>query len=96
MVDSFRFDYTQSPYYMIWTVIIDRLRQSGARKVLEIGCGAWQLASAIRDAEVIEDYFGFDFSPKRIEQARVACPQYYFEVANALKTDLIKKLNTTW
>ena len=77
--------------YMIWTVIIDRLRQSGARKVLEIGCGTGQLVSAIRDAEVIEDYFGFDFSSKGIEQARIACPQYYFEVADALKTDLIEK-----
>jgi 2-polyprenyl-3-methyl-5-hydroxy-6-metoxy-1,4-benzoquinol methylase len=88
---SWSMHYTHSPYYIIWTVIIDRLRRGNPKKILEIGCGSGQLASAIRDAGIAETYIGFDFSQKRLGQAKIACPQFSFEMADAFKTDLIEK-----
>lgn len=87
---SWSMHYTCSPYYIIWTVIVDRLRWGGSKKILEIGCGSGQLACAIRDAGIVEAYTGFDFSQKRLGQAKIVCPQYIFEVADAFKTDLIE------
>jgi 2-polyprenyl-3-methyl-5-hydroxy-6-metoxy-1,4-benzoquinol methylase len=87
---TWRLHYTRSPYYPLWTVVVDRLRRRHARKVLEIGCGSGQLARSIRDSGIVEKYLGFDFSPNRVGQARLACPEYRFEVADALKTDLIR------
>ena len=38
--------YTASPYYPLWTVIVDRLRRPRSRAVLEVACGSGQLAAA--------------------------------------------------
>ena len=86
--DHWKMHYTEIREYVCWTVIIDRLRSAGARRLLEIGCGSGQLASALRDAGVLESYHGFDFSARRLEQARVACPEFRFEIADAFQTDL--------
>src|SRR4051794_23361211 len=40
--------YTQSHYYPLWTVIADRVRQVGARRILDIGCGPGQVACLMR------------------------------------------------
>lgn len=90
--NGWRKHYTRSPYYIIWTVIIDRLRRCGSRKVLEIGCGPGQLASAVCDSGIVDSYVGIDFSSKGISYARLACPRFQFEHADALETDLIEKL----
>ena len=80
--------YTASSRYFLFAVIVDRLRGSGCGAVLEVGCGTGQLACAIRDAGVVEDYCGFDFSPGRVRQARAVCPGFRFEVGDAYSTDL--------
>lgn len=80
--------YTTSPYYFLWTVIIDRIRLTGRKKLLEIGCGTGQLAHALADVGVIHEYCGFDFSQVRVEHARHNCLNYRFEVADAFQTDL--------
>lgn len=82
--------YTASPYYFLWTVIIDRLRQRRSAGILEIACGPGQLASAIYDAEIANDYLGFDFSPVAIQFAQKACPGYKFLHENALETTLFE------
>ncbi len=80
--------YTRSAYYMIWTVIIDRLRREAPSRILEIGCGAGQLAHALHDAGVVGDYCGFDFSSARVAHARRINPGLRFEIADAFSTDL--------
>ena len=82
-----RFHYTQAQHYFLWAVIVDRIVRAGVQSVLEIGCGPGQLACLIRDKK-ISKYHGFDFSPKRIKQAKRVCPEFTFSVEDAYETDL--------
>lgn len=82
--------YTRSPYYVSWTVIIDRVRRARATSVLEVACGPGQLACALRDAGLLQKYVGFDFAAKRVEAARKSCPDYTFLVADAFATPLFE------
>src|SRR5947209_3200198 len=86
-VEEYRRPYTQSRYYFIWTVIVDRVRRGGARRVLEIGCGPGQLAAFLLDSGV-DEYLGLDFSPTAIEMARANAPRGRFEVGDARSTDV--------
>jgi 2-polyprenyl-3-methyl-5-hydroxy-6-metoxy-1,4-benzoquinol methylase len=85
--DHWKYHYSLSNYYFLWAVISDRIVRAGIDSVLEIGCGPGQLACLIRDKGV-KKYHGFDFSPKRIEQANKACPEFTFSQQDAFKTDL--------
>jgi len=58
---------------------------------LEIACGAGQLAMALHDMGLCENYRGFDFSVKRIEQARKILPNAQFHIADAFETELFDK-----
>src|SRR5438128_11724255 len=49
-VTSYHKHYTESEYYFLWTVIVDRIRRAKSTSILEIGCGPGQLARAIHDA----------------------------------------------
>lgn len=82
--------YTASPYYFLWTVIVDRLRRRGSAGILEIGCGPGQLASAICDSNITNNYLGFDFSPVAVKFAQNACPKFKFVHENALETTLFE------
>lgn len=90
--DGYHLHYTKSPYYTAWTVIIDRLRASKAQAVLEIACGPGQLACAVWDSGLVRSYHGFDFSEKRIAAAKLACPGFAFEVADAFTTTAFEAL----
>lgn len=85
--EHWRQHYTQSRYYPLWAVISDRITRSGAKSVLDVGCGSGQLASLLRD-KGLSHYLGFDFSPSRIEWAKNICPEFDFLVADALETSL--------
>jgi SAM-dependent methyltransferase len=87
--ENYRRHYTASEYYFLWAVIADRISSRGVRSVLDIGCGPGQFASLLRDRG-IRDYCGFDLSPRSIEIARSACPEFEFSVADALQTDLLE------
>jgi SAM-dependent methyltransferase len=65
--------YTQTSYYFLWSVIADRLRRANARKVLEIGCGAGQLAALLLE-QGVEEYTGLDFSQSAVQLARSSRP----------------------
>jgi len=80
--------YSKSPYYSLWTVISDRIRNPSVKTILDVGCGSGQLASLLSDKGVT-NYCGIDFSPKRIAQARKVCPAFRFEVVDAFKTKLL-------
>jgi 2-polyprenyl-3-methyl-5-hydroxy-6-metoxy-1,4-benzoquinol methylase len=78
--------YTQSIYYFIWTVIVDRTPETAS--VLEIGCGPGQLAAFLNDRGVAQ-YKGFDFSSQAIAMAKELVPSLEFHIADALTTDLL-------
>src|SRR3954451_14988024 len=61
--------YQASPYYFLWSVIVDRIRRDDVRHVLEIGCGTGQLAAYLLD-NGIDSYAGIDFSVKAVDYAR--------------------------
>lgn len=82
-----RWHYSRSPWYYIWTVLGDRLVQMGDPAVLDVGCGPGQIAEMLKDMG-IRSYTGFDFSKKRIEWAQSNSPQFRFELADAYTTTL--------
>src|SRR5215212_4340703 len=79
---SYQGRYQNSPYYFLWSVIVDRLRRDGVKRVLEIGCGTGQLAAFLLD-HGIETYVGMDFSPKAIQYARQAASAGRFVIDDA-------------
>lgn len=79
--------YQDSPYYFLWSVIVDRIRRDGLRRVLEIGCGTGQLAAYLFD-QGIDSYVGLDFSPKAIEYARRNAPRGRFVVDDARASEI--------
>jgi SAM-dependent methyltransferase len=85
--DAPRRHYAQSRYYFLWCVIADRIRRSGARRVLEIGCGPGQLAAFLLD-QGVREYTGLDFSPKAIAIARQNAPAGRFVVGDARSPEI--------
>lgn len=81
--------YSESVYYPVWCVIVEKLQAAGSRDILEVGCGAGQLAALVRDSIGL-GYVGFDFSAQAVQMARQHSPGTRFEVADALKTDLFE------
>jgi SAM-dependent methyltransferase len=79
--------YTESKYYFIWTVIADRIMRRGAGAVLDAGCGSGQLAALLRDKGV-KQYCGIDFSARRIQQARLACPEFKFVNGDVFRSNV--------
>jgi hypothetical protein len=76
---TYQASYQDSPYYFLWSLIVDRLRRDGAGRVLEIGCGGGQLAAFLLEHK-IERYVPMEFSPKASEYAREAAPGGLFVV----------------
>lgn len=87
--EHWRAHYTQSSYYPLWTIIADRIIRAGVTSILDIGCGPGQLALLLRD-KGLPDYLGIDFSPERVEQAKKACPEFNFVLADIFETDLLE------
>lgn len=82
--DRYRTPYYLCKYYFLWTVIADRVRRAGARRVLDIGCGPGRLAALLLEQGVGE-YVGVDFSPVAVEMAgrNVPDPRATFLVGDA-------------
>lgn len=87
--DRWRKPYWKLIWYGSWAVIGDRVAAVPGARVLDMGCGAGHLAHLLADRGV-EHYTGFDFSAKRLEQARVVVPAFRFEIADAYTTDLFE------
>jgi 2-polyprenyl-3-methyl-5-hydroxy-6-metoxy-1,4-benzoquinol methylase len=79
---SYSLPYNRSHYYFLWSVIVDRIRRSRARSVLEVGCGPGQFASYLLDTCSVK-YRGFDFSQEAVRIATERLPQAEFFVADA-------------
>jgi SAM-dependent methyltransferase len=67
--EEYRKHYSQSRYYFVWTVIVDRIRRDRLNRVLEVGCGSGQLAAFLID-QGVQKYVGLDFSATAIDMAR--------------------------
>jgi trans-aconitate methyltransferase len=76
--------YSNSPYYFLWCIVVDRLLRRMEQPILEIGCGAGQLARFLCDKGV-DSYYGTDFSVEAIAMARSSCPRYTFFVRDLCK-----------
>ncbi len=66
--------YKQTIYYPVWQHILKYIRQIPEPKILEIGCGAGQLAHFLYD-EGFKDYKGFDINAEMLAIARKNSPQ---------------------
>jgi 2-polyprenyl-3-methyl-5-hydroxy-6-metoxy-1,4-benzoquinol methylase len=85
VVDSAResfASYSESHYYFLWTIIVDRIRRQKYRHVLEIGCGPGRLAKFIMD-QGIYNYVGLDFSASSIRLACLNVPTGHFIIGDA-------------
>ena len=87
---SYRRHYTESGYYFVWTVIVDRLMRYGAKQIIDVGCGPGQFAGMLAD-KGISGYLGIDLSEEAIRLARRNCPSFKFVVADVFKCDLLEK-----
>jgi SAM-dependent methyltransferase len=69
--------YKKTFYYPVWQHIVKYVRQIERPKILEIGCGAGQLAHFLYD-EGFRDYRGIDIDPGMIKIARQNSGQDFF------------------
>jgi trans-aconitate methyltransferase len=83
--------YTQSRYYPLWSVVADRLVRSGAKRILDLGCGPGQFALLLADKGITE-YYGLDFSAAAIEAARAVCPAFQFRAADIRRQGVLESL----
>jgi 2-polyprenyl-3-methyl-5-hydroxy-6-metoxy-1,4-benzoquinol methylase len=84
---EYRKHYTESIYYFLWCVLVDRLRPDENTWVFDVGCGPGQLASLLYDRGV-RFYQGIDFSSHTIQLAKANCPAFHFKQEDAYKSDL--------
>jgi SAM-dependent methyltransferase len=89
---EYRIHYTVSQYYFLWCVLVDRLKRANVKSVLDIGCGAGQIGSLLRDAG-IPDYCGIDLSESAIKMAQAICHEYTFVATSVFDTDLLEKMD---
>jgi len=78
---EYRKHYTRCLYYPLWSVVADRLIRSGARSILDLGCGPGQFALLLSDKGITE-YCGLDFSDTAIQAARAFCPAFEFRTVD--------------
>ena len=89
--DHYKNIYYKSPYYFIWTVIIDRLiyQEITLPQILELGCGTGQLAKYFQESGV-KKYIGVDFSKVGIKLAMDTCIGYDFICQDLFDFDFSK------
>lgn len=81
--------FTRSPYYPVWTVLVDRIRRSNVSSFLDLGCGSGQFASFLME-EGFSDYVGLDFSEERVAYARSICPDLEFYNSDVMDSNWIE------
>lgn len=84
--------YTESYYYFLWTVLLDRINRTKVESIIDLGCGPGQFASLLFD-NGIKRYLGIDFSDEAIKLARLVCPEFDFKVLDLTKTDILSTYN---
>lgn len=85
---EYHIPYWESHYYFLWTILADRIRRAGLKRVLDIGCGPGQFAACLYGLAPIERYVGLDFSGTAIEMAKAHEPRGTFHQGDATTTTL--------
>ena len=88
---AYRQHYSKSSYYFLWAVVADRITRSGARQIVDLGCGPGQFASLLYD-KGIRSYRGVDFSSKCIAMAKHRCPFFDFAIADLSDAGMLRDL----
>jgi len=70
-----------SPYYPMYRMAAEFVRETGCRHVLEVGCGSGVLAEMLIQGGA--DYKGFDISSVGIERAKIRNPSGAFALGDA-------------
>jgi SAM-dependent methyltransferase len=65
--------YKESRHYVLWTQVVQYIKQIPQPKILDIGCGTGQFAHYLYD-EGFRSYHGFDYSNEAITIARRMIP----------------------
>lgn len=86
--------YSDSMYYFLWCVLIDRIRPEQVHCLLDVGCGPGQFAAFLHDRG-LKRYVGLDFSAECIRLARISCPSFDFRCENAFESTLFNSLEYT-
>jgi len=87
-LDHYAVQYWQSHYYFLWSVLADRVRTAGVRRIVDIGCGPGQFASCLFSLTAIEEYTGLDFSAQAVAMATRVCAKGRFVVGDATTTTI--------
>ena len=85
---EYQVHYTESYYYFLWTVLLDRIKRAKVKSIIDLGCGPGQFASLLFD-NGIESYLGVDFSEEAIKLAKSFCPEFDFKVLDLRKSELL-------
>ena len=85
---AYHVHYTDSNYYFIWNVIMDRIKRFNANSIIDLGCGSGQFGSLLFD-NGIKNYLGIDFSEEAIKIARTVCPYYKFKHLDLTKNNIL-------
>lgn len=75
--------YEESPWRPIYDAVVSLMPADRAAQIVDIGCGTGRMAEALRRAGYC-NYVGYDFSPRRIEEAQRYVPDFAFRVLDCL------------
>lgn len=85
---AYHIHYTESNYYFLWTVILDRIKRCRSKSIIDLGCGSGQFALLLNDNN-IKNYLGVDFSSEAIEIAKITCRNYDFKVLDLTQSNIL-------
>lgn len=88
---EYRGHYTESHHYPLWSVVADRVIRSGAKRILDLGCGPGQFALLLSDRGITK-YCGLDFSEAAIQIARTRCSALEFRRADICQEGVLEPL----
>ena len=79
VAETYQVHDSDSEYYPIWTVVIDRLRLAGSQRMLDIGCAPGLFVQALLEAGVVESYVGAALSEVGVARAKERAPAFRCE-----------------
>ena len=85
---EYKKNYKKSIYYPVWQHIVKYVKEIDNPKIIEIGCGAGQLAKFLSD-EGFTEYTGYDNNYEMLHQASANSAQYFL-AADITKPDIYK------
>jgi 2-polyprenyl-3-methyl-5-hydroxy-6-metoxy-1,4-benzoquinol methylase len=80
-----------SPWLRLYTMVLSVMPPPSAGPVADLGCGTGRFAKLLQQ-NGYTDYWGVDFSEKRVEEARRYVPEFEFEVANLFDPAVLDRL----